>query len=239
MSSKDHRYLFIKHSPNWNVDRCTRWMHAHGKTVDWCYPVDEDPFPDPDAYAGIVVFGGANSANDCGEHDWVRRELHFVEECLAKDTAFFGICLGAQIMARVLGASVSPHKQELKEIGFCKVDPVSDTEPFLSSPLTVMQWHSEGFELPAGTRRIATGDAFPNQGYMLNERVLGVQFHPEVNAEVLAIWHERNKTRSAGVLTDAERTAMMADAHQHEESISQWLDGFMNRWTGLCEQSRS
>lgn len=235
MSLADKRFLFVKHSPNWNVDRCTRWMHAHGKIVDWCYPVDEDPFPDPAAYAGVVVFGGANSANDCQEHEWVRRELHFVEDCLKKDTSLFGICLGAQILARALGASVSPHANEIREVGFCRVDPVDENSTFLSSPLSVMQWHSEGFDLPAGTRRIATGEHFPNQAFELNDRVLGVQFHPEVNSDVLAIWHERNKARSKGVLTEDERVAMMADAHRHEDDISRWLDGFMQRWTGLCE----
>lgn len=236
MSQSTPRYLFVKHSPNWNVDRCTRWMQANGKTVDWCYPADEDPFPDPAAYAGIVIFGGANSANDCSEHDWVRRELHFIEECLEKDAAYFGICLGAQMLARVLGASVRPHKQALREVGFCRVDPIENCSTFLDAPLTVMQWHSEGFDLPAGAQRIATGEHFPNQAYALSERVLGVQFHPEVNSDVLAIWHERNKTRSSGVLTEEERQVMMADAHKHDPAISHWLDGFLSHWTGLCER---
>ena len=210
-------------------------MQANGKIVDWCYPADEDPFPDPAAYAGIMIFGGANSANDSLEHDWVRRELRFIEECLKKEAAYFGICLGAQMLARVLGASVRPHQQAVKEIGFCRVDPVESESKFLESPLTVMQWHSEGFDLPAGAHRIATGEHFPNQAYALNERVMGVQFHPEVNSDVLAIWHERNKTRTSGVLTEEERHVMMADAHKHDAAITHWLDGVLNRWTELSE----
>jgi len=213
-------------------------MQANGKIVDWCYPVDEDPFPDPAAYAGVVVFGGANSANDCSEHEWVRRELSFVKQCLEKDTGFFGICLGAQILARALGADVRPHETEMREVGFCRVDPVEPANPFLSEPLMVMQWHSEGFDLPPGTQRIATGEHFPNQAYSLNDRVIGLQFHPEVNSDVLAIWHERNKTRSSGVLTEEERVTMMADAHRYEEDISRWLDGTLGRWTRLCEATR-
>ena len=236
MSSSKHRFLFVKHSPNWNVDRCTRWMTANDKIVDWCYPTDEDPFPDPQAYAGVVVFGGANSANDCTQFDWVRRELLFIEKCLQNDTGFFGICLGAQMLARVLGAQVAPHEKEVHEVGFHRVDPIDGQSDFLARPLTVMQWHTEGFELPQGTHRIATGEHFPNQAYALNERVLGVQFHPEVNSEVLAIWHERNKNRASKALSEEERTVQMRDAHCHDEDISQWLDGFMHRWTGLCEQ---
>ncbi len=224
-------YLFVKHSSNWNVDRCTRWMAANDKTVHWCYPVEGEAFPDLSEYAGVIVFGGANSANDCSNYDWVRRELVFVEDCLKQDVPFFGICLGAQILARVLGARVRPHEHLVKEVGFHRVDPVPEDSQFLSAPLTVMQWHSEGFDLPPDTRRIATGDDFPNQGYRLNDHVLGVQFHPEVNAEVLAVWHERNRLKSPGQLSDQDRAIMMADAHRHDESVTRWLDSFLTRWT--------
>lgn len=238
MSSEQLRYLFVKHSQHWNIDRCTYWMEDNNKVVDWCYPVDGQPFPDPNGYAGVVVFGGANSANDCSDHVWVKRELEFVEQCLKADTGIFGICLGAQMLARVLGAQVRPHEKQLKEIGFTRVDPVVDEPDFLDSPLMVMQWHSEGFDLPPDTRRIATGDDFPNQAYRVNDRVLGVQFHPEVNPQVLAIWHERNKTRPTGVLTEEQRISMMIDAHRYDAEITQWLGGFLSDWTGLCDSGR-
>lgn len=224
-------YLFVKHSENWNVDRCTRWMAANDKAVHWCYPLKEAPFPDPRHFAGVMIFGGANSANDCTDHEWVRRELVFIERCLEVGVPFFGICLGAQMLARVMGAAVRPHDQEMKEVGFCCVYPTAEGCDFLQSPLTVMQWHSEGFELPPGTRRIATGDVFPNQAFQLNEKVLGVQFHPEVNPEVLAIWHERNRIRKPGMLDDDDRAHMMADAHHHDANITHWLDGVLTRWT--------
>ena len=231
MNSGAKRYLFVKHSENWNVDRCTRWMEEKQYAVDWCYPVSDQAFPDPAIYDGIVVFGGANSANDCHCEEWVRRELVFVEQCLRHDKPYFGICLGAQILARVLGAEVRPHDKEIKEVGFCRVDPEPSHSGFLKDPLTVMQWHSEGFELPPGTQRVATSAEFPNQAYQLSEKTYGVQFHPEVNAEVLAIWHERNRKRKPGMLSDEDRARMMTDAHLHDASVTQWLDGFLTHWT--------
>ena len=232
------RYLFVKHSEGWNVDRCTRWMAAHGVPLDWCYPASGQPFPDPAGYDGIVVFGGAGSANDCGEHAWVRDELRFIERALAARVPYFGICLGAQMLARVLGASVAPDPRGRVEIGFHRVDPVAGAvtgasgEPLLDAPLTVMQWHTEGFDLPPGTVRLATSEAFPNQAFRLDERTLGVQFHPEVNPESLAIWHARNRERRPGQLSDADRALMLADAHRHAASIDAWLDGFLGGWTG-------
>jgi len=234
MSKVPERYLFVKHSENWNVDRCTRWMENNKFTVDWCYPVNEQPFPDPSDYAGVIVFGGANSVNDCDCHDWVRRELTFVENCLKHETPFFGICLGAQMLARVLGATVRVPENNLKEVGFCRIDPVANHEDFLKNPLMVMQWHSEGFDLPVGTQLIATGSEFPNQAYQLSDTILGVQFHPEVNPEVLRIWHQRNRERNPGQLTDEDRASMMVDARQYDASVTTWLDGFLSQWTARC-----
>ncbi len=232
MSSKpiDKPYLFVKHSQNWNVDRCTRWMERQGHAINWCYPVEGDVFPDPRECAGVIVFGGANSANDCRDHEWVRREMDFIERCLKEDLPFFGICLGAQILARVLGASVGPHDDAATEIGFLEVRPVASQNRFLERPLTVMQWHAEGFDLPAGTARLAESDLFPNQAYALGEKVIGVQFHPEVNPEVLAIWHTRNKETRPEQFTDVDRAVMMRDAIAHDAVISDWLDGTLQRW---------
>jgi len=126
------RYLFVKHSEGWNVDRCTRWMQLQGITVDWCYPESGQPFPDPAIYRGVVIFGGATSANDCSQCDWVRDELLFVEQCLKTNVRFFGICLGAQMLARVLGATVQAHPAEEVEIGFCKVLPTAQGADFLT-----------------------------------------------------------------------------------------------------------
>lgn len=231
------RYLFVKHSEGWNVDRCTRWMELHGIAVDWCYPESGQPFPDPSLYRGVVIFGGANSANDCSMSDWVREELIFVERCLKADVRLFGICLGAQILARVLGATVQAHPSEEKEIGFSEVLPTTNGRDFLASPLTVMQWHSEGFELPPGAERIATGDLFENQAFRVSDRVVGVQFHPEVNPESLAIWHARYERKKPGALSDEGRRLMMLDAHRHDVAISRWLDGFLGSWTGRASQA--
>lgn len=239
MNLSESRYLLVKHSRNWNVDRCALWMHENKKSVDWFYPDDDAPFPDPHDYTGVIVFGGACSANDCQQHDWLRRELYFVEDCLKKQTGIFGICLGAQMMARVLGAKVQAHHDEVSEVGFCQVDPVEGAEDFLHTPLNVMQWHSEGFEIPQGASLLATGDDFPNQAFALNERAVGVQFHPEVNSDVLAIWHERDRDNDNGRLDDQMRSTMMADALRCEEEISAWLDGFLLHWTGNCEGQAS
>lgn len=239
VKSNSSRFLLVKHSRGWNVDRCCRWLQSHDHGIDWCYPVDGDQFPDCAGYDGVIIFGGAGSANDCDRNDWVRRELAFIESILAANVPYFGICLGAQMLARVLGAEVSPAADKAREVGFHPVYPTRHSAGFLSEPLTVMQWHSEGFELPAGAVCVARGDVFPNQAFRYRDNVYAVQFHPEINPEALAIWQQRNRKRTpeTGRLDEQTLARHMADAHSHDVCISNWLDGFMAHWS-LPQENR-
>lgn len=232
MAQTDNKkFLLVKHSEGWNVDRCCRWMEKTNTSYDWCYPASGQALPSHDQYDGVIVFGGSGSANDCQEHAWIRDELTFIESCLKTGTPFFGICLGAQLLARVMGASVAKHPQDQSEIGFCEVKPTDAGIGFLNQPLKFMQWHSEGFELPSGATHLAYSELFSNQAYRAGEHVVGVQFHPEVNLDVLRIWHERNKTRPTGVLDDTARALHVADAIECEISITAWLEDFLADWT--------
>lgn len=225
------RYLLVKHTEGWNVDRCCQWMDNNEKSFDWFYPFLGEAFPDPRNYKGVIIFGGAPSANDDKEHDWVRPELDFIESCLTHDVGFFGICLGAQMLARVLGSTISAHPDGLAEIGQCVVEPTAQGNQFMPQAMTVMQWHREGFDLPPGATNLVRSDVFENQAFELNRRVFGVQFHPEVNPAALAIWHERNKARSPEQFNDEQRAAMMNTAVHNDAAVTQWLGNFLTRWT--------
>lgn len=234
--SADSPYLFVKHSEGWNVDRCTRWMQSAGLPVDYYYPTQGGEFPDPATYAGVVIFGGRWGVGDRTAEPWITAELRFIENCLHARTPYFGICLGAQMLAHVLGARVSAHPDGHREVGFHPVLPTPASGSFLLRPLSVMQWHGDGFELPAGATCLATsagGDeaSFPVQAFSQNARTVGVQFHPEVNPDVLSIWHQRNRERKPNDLTDAERAVQCADAVLHDADITAWLDRFLTQWT--------
>ena len=224
------KILLVKHSKGWDCDRCSCWMQQNEIDFDWSYPADGDSFPNPQNYSGIISFGGAASANDCKSLEWIEQELRFIETCMKHELRFFGICLGAQLLARVMGARVMPHDDKIREVGFHRVDPTPQSGQFLQKPMMMMQWHSEGFELPECASCTAGGEVFPHQAFHLSEHVFGVQFHPEVNPQSLAVWHERNKTRPSGVLTEEQRQDMMKDAKRYDESISEWLDGVLQRW---------
>jgi len=232
-TNKQSRFLLVKHSLGWNVDRCFLWMEKNDVAYDWCYPASAQSFPNVEDYSGVIIFGGAGSANDSEESQWVRDELVFIESCLKHGTPFFGICLGAQMLARVLGSSVSAQQQNQKQIGFHEVRPTANGTEFMPEPLKFMHWNGEGFDLPSDSVHLAYSELFPNQAFKMDDRTFGVQFHPEVNLDALRIWHERNKANLTGVLDDQTRAQHVADAIACEESVTAWLDQFLISWTNL------
>ena len=141
-------------------------------------------------FAGIVPLGGSMHAWEDGEHPFLREELRLLDEALEAGVPVLGVCLGAQLLAKVLGAEVAPG--ESPEIGWLEVRPTAAAagDPLLGhlrGPATVYQWHLAGFELPGGAIHLASSDAFSCQAFR-HGSAWGVQFHPEVDLETFELW---------------------------------------------------
>src|SRR5476649_2678502 len=116
MSDSAERVLLIAHS-DWREGRLAPLLQAKGYEVEWCCPVQGASLPADDAsYAGAVVLGGVQSANDAESQPYLRREIDWIGRRIAAGKPFLGICLGAQLMARSLGARVAPHGEGVNEI---------------------------------------------------------------------------------------------------------------------------
>ncbi|MGZ0188709.1 MAG: glutamine amidotransferase-related protein, partial [Alphaproteobacteria bacterium] len=102
---------------------------------------------------------------------------------------FVGVCLGAQILARALGAKVWRHENDHVEIGYHMVHPTKDGRDHFDGPMQVFQWHKDGFDLPDGATLLASGcEDFPNQCFRYKEHCFAVQFHPEVTYDMMCRW---------------------------------------------------
>ena len=135
-----------------------------GLILDIRRPRCGDPLPETlEEHAGVGIFGGPMSAND--HDDYVRQEIEWTEVPLREQKPFFGICLGAQILARALGAKVDFHPQGLVEVGYYPLRATEAGKKLLEWPDHVYQWHREGFDLPADAVLLAEGDAFQNQAF--------------------------------------------------------------------------
>jgi len=163
-------------------------LEERGYTLDRRCPCIGDPLPETlDAHDGVVVFGGPMSAND--DHlEGIRAELDFMDLVLREQKPFLGICLGGQILARALGARVYLHDEGHVEVGYTKIYPTGEGQPFFRQSDHFYQWHKEGFDVPEGARLLATGTRFPNQAYLYGDNALGIQFHPEITLEMIQRW---------------------------------------------------
>ena len=179
---------------------------------------------------GVVVFGGRMSAND--EHlDYIRAELQWIPQVLSTSTPYLGICLGGQLLARVLGASVAPHAEGLHEIGYTRIRPTAAGIGHFPAPMHFYQWHGEGFEVPRGAELLAAGDTFPNQAFRFG-RAFGLQFHPEVTKSILERWtRDGHDMDLPGAIRDRE--AHFAGARQYDDAIAAWLKTFLDDWLGM------
>lgn len=138
--------------------------------------------PSHDTYDILVIMGGPMSVNDNGIYPWLNTEIRFITESIALNKTIIGICLGAQLIAKCLGAEVFPGNH--KEIGWFPVTfyPWQNSKKTIPSPVNVFHWHGETFNLPAGATRIASSQVTPNQGFVVGNKILALQFHMEIEA---------------------------------------------------------
>ncbi len=131
----------------------------------------------------LTVMGGPMSANDEARLGWLGPEIALVREAIAADKTVLGICLGAQIIAKALGARVFPGSS--KEIGWFPVQRTG-SHPFfdgLPDSFTPFHWHGETFDLPHEAKPLAKSKITETQAFAVGERVLGLQFHMEAAEE--------------------------------------------------------
>ena len=170
------------------------------------------------------------SANDPDE--FIRREIDWIEVPLREQAPFLGICLGAQMMVKQLGGSVSGHCDGCAEVGFYRLEPTEAGRRLIDWPETVYQWHREGFDLPAGTELLARGDPFQNQAFRHGPAAFGFQFHTELTYAMLCRWTVRGAHRFD--LPRAQpRPEHMAGWFRYDPPVRAWLDRFLDIWLGL------
>ncbi len=136
---------------------------------------------------GLIVMGGPQSANDPD----MSAEMHFIQQVIDKKYPVLGICLGAQLIAKALGADVYRNRE--KEIGWAPVHFTgsAQNDPLLGgldSPSTFFHWHSETFTQPPGTELLAYSDKCRQQAFRYRNSVYGIQFHPEITPEMIVDW---------------------------------------------------
>lgn len=181
--------------PSLLVLRHTSWEGPH-RILDVCGslavriidPLEGDSLPKPAECAGAMVMGGPMNVDETDRYPALAREREWLAEAVGHGIPVLGICLGAQLLARALGARVVAGKTP--EIGFSPVEIFDSADPLLGGlfPRTeVLHWHNDILELPEGAQRLASSALTENQAFRYGS-AWGILFHPEADAALVEAW---------------------------------------------------
>lgn len=153
-------------------------------------PHAEEAAPPLEAVRGVLVLGGPMGVHDEGEHPFLRTEKDFLRDLLRRDIPCFGICLGGQLLAEVLGAPVYSRRCGEQGCNLIQLTEAGRRDPLFSGlgdPFLAYHWHNDSFAIPDGALHLAFTEVCAGQAFRWG-RAWGVQFHPEVDAAIVADW---------------------------------------------------
>jgi GMP synthase (glutamine-hydrolysing) len=185
-------------------------------------------------FDAIVAMGGPMSANDEGPLTWLKAEKALIDAAVRAGTPFWGVCLGVQLLAASLGASVYPGPGP--EVGLVAVELTEEGRADsvfseLPTELLTLQWHGDTFDLPEGAVRLAGSPAYPNQAFRFRN-AYGVQFHLEVSPAMAREWtavpaYEESLER---VLGPGSADSFVAQIDEHADEMLGHGRGLFERW---------
>lgn len=227
------RALVICHSVHEGAGRVGQRLSERGYEIepfvvvsDPTTPVSHVPFPGYDGYDLIATMGAPWSVYDTDSiGTWIDRELDLLRGAHAAGVPILGVCFGAQALAAALGGTVSRAPQP--EIGWYYVE----TETSWISAGPWFQWHSDRFTVPDGATELARSALAPQA--FRHHRSLGVQFHPEVDGDIVSDWLDgRLRTDAEFAAAGADPVAISSSATAMVESslpaADRLVDGFLD-----------
>lgn len=197
------------------------------------------PLPKLDEITHIVLLGGPMNVYEEDRYPFLKHEDLFIKEAIQRGKRILGICLGAQLIAKALGASV--YKGPGKEIGWYDIslteegvkDPVFQG---FSNPFSVFQWHGDTFDIPKAGRLLATSSPIFHQAFRYGENAYGLQFHLEVTEGMIQEWMKGyEKEFNAGDPPRFSREEIFQNTKAKWTDYSNLGRRFISRFFGLTQ----
>ncbi len=175
----------IQHVEFENPGTIVEWIEERKYSSSTTHLYENENFPKPENFDLLIIMGGPMNIYEYDKYPWLREEKAFIKETIFAGKAVLGICLGAQLLADVLKAQV--FKNKYKEIGWFPVFTAKNEESEahllegIPEKFTAFHWHGDTFSLPEGAKKLFVSEACENQGFIYKDRVIGLQFHLEMN----------------------------------------------------------
>ena len=179
----------LTHVPFEGPGQIAQWAAARGHNLTFTKWFEGQHPPDTRQVDFLVVMGGPMNVYEYRLHPWLRREKSFIGQVLDRGGPVLGVCLGAQLIADVLGAKVYQNAE--KEIGWFPVRwrAVAHARGLVDSAAVqslVFHWHGDTFDLPPGAEWLAESEGCAHQAFAFRRRVVGLQFHMEIDDQDVA-----------------------------------------------------
>jgi GMP synthase-like glutamine amidotransferase len=214
------RLVVLQHAPHEGPSRVRSAFERAGFTTEIKRLHLGVPVPETtDGMDALVVLGGSMGVGDAGDprYPFLGPEIALLERAITSDFPTLGVCLGSQLMASAAGARVYPNRRGnalVREVGWGAVHFTASAaeEPVLEgldAAEMMLHWHGDTFDLPTGAVLLASTLHCPNQMFRLGKRSFGLQFHPEVDEDDIAMWIREDAEYIQGALgaDGAERIA--------------------------------
>ena len=162
------------------------WLNDNNHSLATTKFFQGDALPAQDDFDVLIIMGGPMGIEDVQQYPWLTEERQFIQQAIEGDKYILGICLGAQLIAGACGARVIKNKY--REIGWFDISIKDENLPGIlkhvfPEKMEVFHWHGDTFEIPESAKHFAASEACDNQGFILNDRVIGLQFHIETTVD--------------------------------------------------------
>jgi len=190
------RIHYFQHVPFESIGNIGEWSFTNKHKLTFTKFFEHAILPDLENIDWLIIMGGPMGVYDENKFKWLVAEKQFIKRAVEAGKTVIGICLGAQLIAEISGAKV--YANECKEIGWFPIDLSTEGEKNklfagVDSPLTVFHWHGDTFDLPGNAVHLAYSKACKSQAFLLNKKVIGLQFHLEMNEDALKKMLENGK----------------------------------------------
>jgi GMP synthase (glutamine-hydrolysing) len=190
MAAKQLNILVLRHEQCSRLGMLSKTPCRKNVSIKYLNVAEQERLSEPITdYSHVVVLGGAASAYEEDIYPYLKDEFRLVEDAIAARIPIVGICLGSQILAKVLGARVYRGKAG-REAGWHEVELLESAQhdrllKGFPKRFKVFQFHQDTFEIPTHCVRLAQSDRYPNQAFRYEDFVWAIQFHLDMDAMVI------------------------------------------------------